>query len=164
MDERTGFSEATQKLVLDEGPDKKYPLLITRRLWLMGLLSASTINARDKTKGGKRALKAAPAGSAWTWGKLHDGDCDQENGLLVFYADGKAKWSCRTRTLHTHSGDIWHCTFNVRDARSIFLFNLTYIDSPRMNDDAGWYNWNQDLTFPAQHFSNIAIVDQNYSC
>src|SRR5262249_12299202 len=67
-----------------------------------------------------RAVLAAVAEDirtkVFTWGELRAGDCHQITGVLTLLSNGTGSWSCTTWTDHTHSGDVWHSTFNVLTA------------------------------------------------
>jgi hypothetical protein len=98
--------------------------------------------------------------------ELHSGDCQQDNGALTFYSNGTGTWTCTTLTHHTHFGDVWHSSFDVKANDGTHLFNLGTFDSPRMDDGSPppRYNWAARFTFRPDLFDLIGRVTQHYSC
>ncbi|EOD65915.1 DUF6294 family protein [Amycolatopsis vancoresmycina] len=119
--------------------------------------------------------QAAPAHSAAvlevksaTWGQLHVGDCEQDNGTIVIRSDGTGTWSATTLTFQTHSGDVWHSSFDFKTTAGTQLFHAGTFDSPRMNDGnpPPRYPWSKPFTFDASLFSAVDIFKtiQHSSC
>jgi Family of unknown function (DUF6294) len=103
---------------------------------------------------------------ALRWGQIHRGDCQQDNGTLIFHSDGTGSWSCTTLTYHTHSGDIWHASFNIYGANGAFLFNLGTYNSPRMDDGnpPPVYRWGIPFSFNPDFYGAIHHAVQYCSC
>lgn len=126
---------------------------------------------------GAAVLTAAPAASAApavlevksaTWGQLHVGDCQQDNGTIVIRSDGTGDWSATTLTYQTHSGDVWHSDFTFKTTAGTQLFHAGTFDSPRMNDGnpPPRYPWSKHFTYDASLFGavNIFKTIQHSSC
>ncbi len=124
---------------------------------------------------GAPAASAAPAHTAAvlevksaTWGQLHVGDCEQDNGTIVIRSDGTGDWSATTLTFQTHSGDVWHSSFDFKTTAGTQLFHAGTFDSPRMNDGnpPPRYPWSAHFTYDASLFSavNIFKTIQHSSC
>ena len=126
---------------------------------------------------GAAVLTAAPAASAApavlevksaTWGQLHVGDCQQDNGTIVIRSDGTGDWSATTLTYQTHSGDVWHSSFDFKTTAGTQLFHAGTFDSPRMNDGnpPPRYFWTKHFTYDASLFGavNIFKTIQHSSC
>jgi hypothetical protein len=103
-----------------------------------------------------------------TWGSLHVGDCQQDNGTIIVRADGTGHWSATTLTYHTHSGDIWHSNFDFYTTAGFRLFGAGQFNSPRMNDGnpPPRYFWTGDFTFNPADFNGVDIFKtlQHSSC
>ena len=99
------------------------------------------------------------------WPELHSGDDQQDNGTLVFHSDGTGTWSCTTLTYHTHTGDVWHCSFDVKGSNGATLFHLGTFNSPRMNDGnpPPKYSWSAQFAFPPDFYGAISTATQHYS-
>jgi hypothetical protein len=121
------------------------------------------------------AAQAAPAHTAATvavksatWGQLHVGDCQQDNGTIVVRSDGTGDWSATTLTYQTHSGDVWHSSFDFKTTAGSALFHAGTFDSPRMNDGnpPPKYFWSKHFTFDAALYSAVDIfkTSQHSSC
>jgi hypothetical protein len=97
--------------------------------------------------------------------ELHAGDDQQDNGKLYFHSDGTGTWSCTTLTYQTHTGDVWHCSFDVKGANGATLFKLGTFNSPRMNDGnpPPKYTWSAQFAFPPDFFRAITSATQHYS-
>ncbi|OXM69171.1 DUF6294 family protein [Amycolatopsis vastitatis] len=124
---------------------------------------------------GTAVLAGAPAAQATTlevksatWGELHVGDCQQDNGTIIIRSDGTGDWSATTLTYHTHSGDVWHSSFDFKTTAGTQLFSAGTFDSPRMNDGnpPPHYPWGKHFTYDAGLFSavNIFKTIQHSSC
>ncbi|WP_409180839.1 DUF6294 family protein [Amycolatopsis sp. VS8301801F10] len=105
------------------------------------------------------------------WGQLHAGDCQQDNGTIVVRSDGTGEWSATTLTYQTHSGDVWHSSFDFYTTAGYHLFrqpNGGTFDSPRMNDGnpPPRYSWGAKFTFNPADYSGIDLyqTQQHYSC
>ncbi|MEV7098207.1 DUF6294 family protein [Amycolatopsis sp. NPDC051045] len=112
------------------------------------------------------AAQAAPAHGAAvlevksaTWGQLHVGDCQQDNGTMVIRSDGTGDWSATTLTYQTHSGDVWHSGFDFKTTAGTKLFSAGTFDSPRMNDGnpPPRYFWSKHFTYDAALFGAVDI-------
>ncbi|KAF9934673.1 hypothetical protein FBU30_000997 [Linnemannia zychae] len=68
----------------------------------------------------------------WTWGDLKVGDCHESGGLLQLYRDGTLKFTARTWTEHSWTGDIWHATFIFKDTNGQEVFRVGPFDSEVM--------------------------------
>ncbi|WP_328615936.1 DUF6294 family protein [Amycolatopsis sp. NBC_00355] len=121
------------------------------------------------------AAQAAPANTAAvldvksaTWGQLHAGDCEQDNGTIVLRSDGTGDWSATTLTYQTHSGDVWHSSFDVKTTAGTKLFSAGTFDSPRMNDGnpPPRYTWSAHFKYDAALFGAVDIFKsiQHSSC
>lgn len=99
------------------------------------------------------------------WPELHSGDDQQDNGTLTFHSDGTGTWSCTTLTYHTHTGDVWHCNFDVKGSNGAVLFRLGQFNSPRMNDGnpPPKYTWSAQFAFQPDFFGAIHTATQHYS-
>lgn len=124
---------------------------------------------------GTALLAGAPAAQAAaldvksaTWGQLHVGDCEQDNGTIVIRSDGTGDWSATTLTFQTHSGDVWHSSFDFKTTAGTQLFSAGTFDSPRMNDGnpPPHYFWTKHFTYDAALFGavNIFKTIQHSSC
>ncbi|RSM40532.1 hypothetical protein DMA12_26635 [Amycolatopsis balhimycina DSM 5908] len=124
---------------------------------------------------GTALLAGAPAAQATaldvksaTWGQLHVGDCQQDNGTIVIRSDGTGDWSATTLTYQTHSGDVWHSGFDFKTTAGTKLFSAGTFDSPRMDDGnpPPHYFWSKHFTYDAALFSavNIFKTIQHSSC
>lgn len=102
------------------------------------------------------------------WGELHNGDCQEDNGTIVLNSDGTGTWSATTLTYQTHSGDVWHASFDFYTTAGTHLFSAGTFDSPRMNDGnpPPKYPWSKSFTFDSSLYSavNIFKTIQHYSC
>jgi hypothetical protein len=101
-----------------------------------------------------------------TWPELHRGDCQQDNGRLLFHSDGTGTWSATVLTYHTTNRDIWHAGFAVKGSNGATLFNLGPWDGPNMHDGnpPPKYSWVKQFSFPPDFFNGIAEATQNCSC
>jgi hypothetical protein len=124
---------------------------------------------------GTALLAGAPAAQATTldvksatWGQLHVGDCEQVNGTMVIRSDGTGDWSATTLTFQTHSGDVWHSSFDFKTTAGTKLFSAGTFDSPRMNDGnpPPRYFWTKHFTYDAALFGAVDIFKtiQHSSC
>ncbi|MCU1684563.1 MAG: hypothetical protein JWQ81_5302 [Amycolatopsis sp.] len=130
---------------------------------------------------GTALLAAAPAAQAApqnavrtlevrsaTWGQLHSGDCQQDNGTIVLHSDGTGDWSADTLTRHTHSGDVWHTNLDFYTTAGFHLFSAGEFNSPRMNDGnpPPRYHWAAHFVFDPAEFNGVDIFRtlQRYSC
>lgn len=121
----------------------------------------TTMNGRLE----KAVSKNEAASKSIVFGKLTVGDCVEEAGAtLIFETDGRAGWSCVTFTNHTHSGDIWHATFVIKDEFNVKLFQLPTVSGPKMNDDGTKYHWERVFTYDANLFDRLSFVDYTFSC
>jgi len=135
-------------------------------------MSAAPAQAQDVTLrsvASPTTLRAAPLAlqrKTFTWGELFAGDCHQISGTLTLFSNGTGSWSATTWTDHTHSGDVWHSTFNVLTNGGASLFNLGEFNSPRMDDGnpPPRYGWFNSFAFNADQFDAIGQVFQNSSC
>ncbi|MET8848951.1 DUF6294 family protein [Amycolatopsis sp. NPDC004625] len=127
-----------------------------------GLLSGAPAQAAPAHSAAVLEVKSA------TWGQLHVGDCEQDNGTIVIRSDGTGDWSATTLTFQTHSGDVWHSSFDFKTTAGTQLFSAGTFDSPRMNDGnpPPRYPWGKHFTFDASLFSavNIFKTIQHSSC
>jgi hypothetical protein len=120
-----------------------------------------------------RSAEAAAdvASVTFTWGEVHNGstgNCHEANGTLVLYADGRGRWSCRTWTDQTHSGDEWDCWFGFKDDRGFLITETAdphsnalivgIFKSPRMSDGGPRYDWSADFVFRADRYDAIAAA------
>jgi len=100
--------------------------------------------------------------------ELRAGDCGQKPGTLTIGSDGSLHWEAVTYTYSTHSGDIWHASFNLLDKDGVSLGSTAYHDSPRMNDGNGGpppkYRWTADDTYNGANFAAIVSVTEGYKC
>jgi len=103
-----------------------------------------------------------------TYGQLHKGDCEQDNGTIVIRSDGTGDWSATTLTFQTHSGDVWHADFDFKTTAGTKLFHEGTFDSPRMNDGnpPPRYFWTHHFTYDAALFGAVDIfkTTQTYNC
>ncbi|QKV72962.1 DUF6294 family protein [Amycolatopsis sp. Hca4] len=123
---------------------------------------------------GAPAANAAPAHAAAlevksaTWGQLHVGDCEQDNGTIVLRSDGTGDWSATTLTFQTHTGDVWHSSFDFKTTAGTKLFSAGTFDSPVMNDGnpPPRYFWSKHFTYDAALFGAVDIFKtiQHSSC
>ncbi|GAB3144536.1 DUF6294 family protein [Amycolatopsis sp. NPDC004378] len=127
---------------------------------------------------GAAVLAAAPAADAAapaavsvksaTWGQLHKGDCEQDNGTMVIRSDGTGDWSATTLTFQTHSGDVWHADFDFKTTAGTKLFHEGTFDSPVMNDGnpPPRYFWTRHFTYDPSLFGAVDIFKtiQTYNC
>jgi hypothetical protein len=97
--------------------------------------------------------------------ELHSGDDQQDNGTLTFHSDGTGTWSCTTLTYHTHTGDVWHASFDVKGSNGATLFHLGTYNSPRMNDGnpPPKYSWSVPFAFQPDFYNAISRATQHYS-
>jgi hypothetical protein len=102
----------------------------------------------------------------FSWPELHSGDCQQDNGTMVFNSDGTGSWFCTTLTYQTHTHDVWHASFDVQANNGAHLFNLGTYDSPGMSDGnpPPVYSWGVPFAFDPDLFDAIGGVTQHYSC
>jgi hypothetical protein len=100
------------------------------------------------------------------------GDCEMAAGFsLTFRTNGTGRFSCRVMTHSTHSWDMWHQQFIVKNAAGAVLFHLPEIppghsiddneafwSGPRMESPphGGWYDWNVDFAYPEVFYSTIS--------
>jgi len=136
---------------------------------LMGAAQAQAQDASVRLAARPTTLPAAPLAlqsKTFRWGELFAGDCHQINGTLTLLSDGTGWWSATTWTDHTHSGDVWHSTFNVLTRGGAGLFNLGEFNSPRMDDGnpSPRYGWSNSFAFNPDQFNAIGQVFQNSSC
>lgn len=112
------------------------------------------------------AVASEVASKSWVWPQLHYGDCQQDNGTIIFNSDGTGSWSCQTLTYHTFFGDVWHADFDVYATNGAFLFSLGTFDSPEMDDGnpPPVYPWGPPFVFNPDFFDAIGGVNQRYSC
>jgi Family of unknown function (DUF6294) len=100
-----------------------------------------------------------------TFGRLTAGDCiEEEGGTLLFEDNGTAVWDVTTFTSHTHSGDIWHATFVIKDQFNAKLFQLPSVSSPKMSDDGTKYRWQRTFKYDNSLFDRLAFCDYSFSC
>jgi hypothetical protein len=101
-----------------------------------------------------------------TWAELHRGDCQQDNGRLLFHSDGTGTWSCTVLTYQTHTHDIWHAGFDIKGSNGATLFSIGPFNGPPMSDGnpPPKYNWVAQFAFQPQYFAGIAHATQNCSC
>ena len=106
------------------------------------------------------------AARSFFWGQLHAGDCQQDNGTITLNDDGTGTWSADTLTYQTHSGDIWHSSFDFYTAAGTHLFFVGTFDSPRMNDGnpPPVYHWSHDFTYDAALYGAVGRIIQHSSC
>lgn len=106
------------------------------------------------------------AAKTFTWGQLHAGDCQQDNGTITLNSDGTGTWTADTLTYQTHSGDVWHSSFDFYTTAGTHLFFEGTFDSPRMNDGnpPPVYHWGHDFTFDASLYSAANRAIQHSSC
>lgn len=102
------------------------------------------------------------------WGELHSGDCQQDGGTIVLNSDGTGSWSATTLTYQTHSGDVWHASFDFYTTAGTHLFSAGTFDSPRMSDGnpPPKYSWSKPFKFDASLYGAVNIFKtlQTYSC
>ncbi|MBV8930989.1 MAG: hypothetical protein JOZ47_17370 [Kutzneria sp.] len=103
-----------------------------------------------------------------TWDELHAGDCQQDNGTIVIRSDGTGDWSATTLTYQTHTGDIWHSSFDFYTTAGFHLFGAGTFDSPKMDDGnpPPRYTWGAHFVFNPADFNGVDIFKtiQHYSC
>lgn len=113
-------------------------------------------------------VKSALQEKSAVWPELHVGDCQQDNGTMIVRADGTGDWSATTLTYHTHSGDVWHSSFDFYTTAGFHLFSAGQFDSPRMDDGnpPPRYNWGAHFTFDPAEFNGVDIFKtiQHSSC
>jgi hypothetical protein len=90
----------------------------------------------------------------YTWVDQRSGDCHQ-SGVLTIFDHGYAIWSGSSKTDSTTFGDIWHATFEMRNANGQRLFGFGQWDSPIMYPGSQ-YNWRRTATFPSHLFDAAA--------
>jgi hypothetical protein len=101
-----------------------------------------------------------------TWAELHRGDCQQDNGRMLFHSDGTGTWSATVLTYQTHTHDYWNASFAVKGSNGATLFNLGTWRGPGMSDGnpPPKYSWVVQFSFPPEFFDAIASASQNCSC
>lgn len=99
------------------------------------------------------------------WSELHSGDDQQDGGTLALHSDGTGTWSCTTLTYHTHTHDVWHCSFDVKGSNGAVLFHLGTFNSPPMSDGnpPPKYSWSAQFAFPPDFYGAISSAVQHYS-
>jgi hypothetical protein len=102
------------------------------------------------------------------WAELHVGDCQQDHGTITLNSDGTGTWSADTLTYQTHSGDVWHSSFDFYTTAGTHLFFEGTFNSPTMNDGnpPPVYHWAHDFTFDAALYSAVDLnrTIQHSSC
>ncbi|HEX3789685.1 MAG TPA: DUF6294 family protein [Pseudonocardiaceae bacterium] len=102
------------------------------------------------------------------WGELHVGDCQEDNGTITLNSDGTGSWTATTLTYQTHSGDVWHASFDFYTTAGTHLFAEGTFNSPRMNDGnpPPQYNWGATFSFDAALYSAVDLNKsiQHSSC
>ncbi|MFE0019639.1 DUF6294 family protein [Amycolatopsis sp. NPDC059021] len=130
------------------------------------VLATAGVAALVGVPAAQAATGPAPVGASSTlevksavWGELHVGDCQQNNGTMVIRSDGTGDWSATTFTYHTHSGDVWHSSFDFYTTAGYHLFGAGTFDSPRMSDGnpPPKYNWGGHFTFNPADFNGVDI-------
>ena len=101
-----------------------------------------------------------------SWAELHRGDCQQDNGRMLFHSDGTGTWSATVLTYKTHTHDYWHAGFAIKGSNGATLFNVGPFTGPAMSDGnpPPRYNWVVQFAFPPDYFNGIASASQNCSC
>ena len=86
-----------------------------------------------------------------TWSELHRGDCQQDNGRMLFHSDGTGTWTATLLTYHTTNHDYWNASFAIKGSNGATLFNLGTWRGPGMSDGnpPPKYNWIVQFFFPA---------------
>lgn len=94
------------------------------------------------------------------------GDCAQKPGTLTIGSDGTLHWEAVTWTYETHSGDIWHASFELLDKDGVTLGRSGNHDSPRMNDGhpPPKYRWTADDHYDPSTFAAIDTVREWAAC
>ncbi|WP_329046929.1 DUF6294 family protein [Amycolatopsis sp. NBC_01488] len=114
------------------------------------------------------AADAAVSVKSATYGQLHKGDCEQDNGTIVIRSDGTGDWSATTLTFQTHSGDVWHADFDFKTTAGTQLFHRGTFNSPVMNDGnpPPRYFWTAHFTYDPSLFGAVDIfkTTQTYNC
>jgi hypothetical protein len=100
----------------------------------------------------------------FSWPQMSSGDCRMQNAVVTFGAYGAGTFSAQVKTLHTHSGDVWHATITGMDTSGNTLVGLPRFDSMRMDDNHDWYNWSENFTYDQGKFSSIKGVNMKHSC
>jgi Family of unknown function (DUF6294) len=113
---------------------------------------------------GARALIASSR--SFTWGTLHYGDCQQENGTLTLRSDGTADFSAVTLTYQTHTHDVWWSTFRFSSPSGTLLFTSPTLRSPDMSDGnpPPRYRMTGHFSFDPVYYAATSRVFQSYNC
>lgn len=111
-------------------------------------------------------LRAGMQTKALKWNPVHVGDCEQDNGQLVFHSDGTGTWSCTVLTYQTHTHDVWHSSFDIKGLNGATLFSLGTFDGPPMSDGnpPPRYSWTHAFAFPPDFFNAITSAVQHSRC
>ena len=130
--------------------------------------AASPVTGGSATAVAHDARLAAVQIKSARWNPLHSGDCEQDDGTIVVRSDGTGDFSATTLTYHTHSGDVWHASFDFSTSAGFRLFQAGTFDSPRMDDGnpPPRYFWSRHFVFNPSDFANVDIFKtvQHYSC
>ena len=102
---------------------------------------------------------------------LKAGDCEMYNAALRFGSDGKGAFTSSTLTRHTHSGDVWHASFDVKDRYGNTLFSLGEWSSPRMDEHGpdhapprGDYDFDASFSYDPSLFGRISSAIIHSRC
>lgn len=122
--------------------------------------------AASSASGASRGAAVALASRTYTWGTLHSGDCQQDNGTLIIRSDGTADFSAITLTYQTHTHDVWWSTFRFYSPSGTLLVTSPTLRSPDMSDGnpPPHYSMTGHFTFDPVFFSGISSVFQSSSC
>jgi hypothetical protein len=136
---------------------------------LLGVPAAHAAPAAHRTLAPATASAVVPfATKSAVWPELHVGDCQQDNGTIVLSSDGTGTWSATTLTYQTHTGDVWHSSFDFYTTAGTHLFGVGTFDSPVMNDGnpPPRYNWTATFTYdPSLYFAvDLSKTIQHSSC
>jgi len=87
-----------------------------------------------------------------TWNTMARGDCEMYNAMLTFHYDGTGWFTSRTTTYSTHSGDVWHIRYEIKDQDGNDLFKLP---APPQNNPFNLDGWHWDGPRMDEHPADI---------
>jgi hypothetical protein len=100
---------------------------------------------------------------SWSLPRLKRGDCIMEGATLSLMANGKATFSARVMTGHTHGRDLWHQFFSVGDGNGMVVLRISELIGP----DGGMskvnqpYTWETTFSYDPSSFYRLVFLDFN---
>lgn len=101
---------------------------------------------------------------SWNWNHVTVGECNQEEGRLKIYQDGRLQWDAIVWQSRVLTASIWHSTFQLKNSAGQVLYSAGPYHSPMMSPDMAHYDWHVNDHYEADVYNQTVWVTQWSRC